>query len=252
MKTDLKHLKPQRKMAESIFLRYGVAVVVSLIALLLSSRLPIALDINLLICFGAVTISALYQGFGPGVLTSILCAAGVKLFFMPPVLNLFTDVTDVARLCAFMMLSLMSTGLIAGSRTKKNGLLESEERYRLLAETASEGIFLFDQRGLILFVNSFAARTFGYSVSEMIGQNLSLIIPEDVYSSQITQLKEHLDTRSKSALIQLTTRKVEGAGVPLEVAFASCNIKGKSLFSAFIRNTGSRSNGAPSNGAPSY
>ena len=233
-------------MTESILLRYGVAVLVGLVALLLSSRLPVALEINFLICFGAVTISALYEGFGPGVVTSILCAAGVKLFFMPPVLNLFTDVTDVARLCAFMMVSLMSTGLIAGSRTKRNGLLESEERYRLLAETASEGIFLFDQRGVILFVNSFAAKTFGYTIAQMIGKNLSLIIPEDVYSPQITRLKEHVDTRARSALVKLTTRQVEGAAVPLEVAFASCHIKGKSFFSAFIRNTDSGTNGAPS------
>jgi PAS domain S-box-containing protein len=246
MKTELKQLRSKRKMTESILLRYGVAIIVSLAALLLSSRLPIVLDISLLICFGAVTISALYEGFGPGLLTSILCAAGVKLFFMPPVLNLFTDVTDVARLCAFMMVSLMSTGLIAGSRTKKNGLLESEERYRLLAETASEGIFLFDQRGIILFVNSFAAKTFGYTIPQMIGKNLSLIIPEAVYSPQITQLKEHVDTRARSALVQLTTRPIEGAAVALEVAFASCHVKGKSLFSAFIRNTDSRSHGAPS------
>ncbi|MGH9905233.1 MAG: PAS domain S-box protein [Pyrinomonadaceae bacterium] len=48
---------------------------------------------------------------------------------------------------------------------------ESEERLRLLAETASDGIITVDESSSIIFVNPAAGRIFGYSPEEMMGQS---------------------------------------------------------------------------------
>src|SRR5690242_19243397 len=50
-------------------------------------------------------------------------------------------------------------------------LKESEERYRLLAETSTDGIIAIDQNDRIVFVNQATNRIFGYRQDELIGQD---------------------------------------------------------------------------------
>ncbi len=54
----------------------------------------------------------------------------------------------------------------------------SEERYRIVAETASDGIVTIDERGRILFANTAAARMFGYRREELARMSLRELIPE--------------------------------------------------------------------------
>ncbi len=52
----------------------------------------------------------------------------------------------------------------------QKAVIESEERYRSLAEAAHDMIFVLDRTGTITYVNSFAARQFGVAPEEMIGR----------------------------------------------------------------------------------
>lgn len=54
----------------------------------------------------------------------------------------------------------------------EKGLKESEERYRLIVETAQEGIWLIDEQNVTTFVNEPMARMLGYTREEMIGRHL--------------------------------------------------------------------------------
>jgi PAS domain S-box-containing protein len=56
-------------------------------------------------------------------------------------------------------------------------LRESEERYRAMAETASDAILTIDDANTITFVNAAAERIFGYSAAELIGQPIARLIP---------------------------------------------------------------------------
>ena len=58
-------------------------------------------------------------------------------------------------------------------------LKESEEKYRTLIDNIQDGVFLIEKERF-LFVNEAMARIAGYSVSELIGMNISNIVaPED-------------------------------------------------------------------------
>lgn len=59
----------------------------------------------------------------------------------------------------------------------EEALRESEERYRLVAESANDGIITIDEESRILFVNPAAQKIFGYSPAEMLGQSLTMLMP---------------------------------------------------------------------------
>ena len=52
----------------------------------------------------------------------------------------------------------------------EEALRESEEKYRLIVETANEGIWMVDRDARIIFVNPKLAEIFGYSPKEMLGK----------------------------------------------------------------------------------
>ncbi len=57
-------------------------------------------------------------------------------------------------------------------------LRDNEEKYRLIAETAVEGIYRVDESGEFVFVNEAYARILGYERKELLGKHYTVIIPE--------------------------------------------------------------------------
>ena len=55
---------------------------------------------------------------------------------------------------------------------------ESSELFRVVAETASDAIISIDHDSVILFANRAAERIFGYPLSEILGQQATLLMPE--------------------------------------------------------------------------
>ncbi|UQA54839.1 PAS domain S-box protein [Polyangium aurulentum] len=56
---------------------------------------------------------------------------------------------------------------------------DSEERYRMIVETASEGIWLLDGQGLTTFVNDRMAAMLGYTPEEMMGRHMNSFMDEE-------------------------------------------------------------------------
>jgi len=67
-------------------------------------------------------------------------------------------------------------------------LKESEERYRTLAESARDFIFIIDRQDRIAYVNSFAAESAGRSRDDLIGHMRSELFPEPENSRQHTNI----------------------------------------------------------------
>ncbi len=70
---------------------------------------------------------------------------------------------------------------ITERKAAEAALRESEERYRLIVETATEGIWTLDLHGNTTFANSVMAEMLGHTRSEMAGRNVfEFIPPEDI------------------------------------------------------------------------
>ena len=85
-------------------------------------------------------------------------------------------------------------------------LRESEERYRLLAESAQDYIFLIDRDMRIQYTNSFAAEQLGYRPEELIGKYLDVAFPPDMSNSfehnlqTVFESGEHLHAEGRITL----------------------------------------------------
>ncbi len=65
------------------------------------------------------------------------------------------------------------------NRQNEQALRESQERYRLIVETANEGIWQIDKENRTTFVNQKMAEMLGYTVDEMMGQTPYIFMDEE-------------------------------------------------------------------------
>ncbi len=115
---------------------------------------------------------------------------------------------------------------------------ESEERYRNVAETASDVIMTVDDDGHVQFVNSSVQRVFGYRPAEVEGKDLIMLMPEYLRDLHRAGMKRYLETGKKHipwAGVELTGLHKDGHEIPIEVAFNEYVRNGRRAFTGIIR-----------------
>ena len=79
----------------------------------------------------------------------------------------------------------VKTELIAADRGREPGRIETEDRYRIIVETASEGVWTIDKEHRTTFVNRAIAEMLGYEPQELLGKSVfDLVEPAAVEVSQ--------------------------------------------------------------------
>ncbi len=117
-------------------------------------------------------------------------------------------------------------------------LRESEERHRLVAETARDAIVTIDEQGTILFANAAAAEMFGYAIPEMIGCQITLLIPDQLQERHLNSLRGYLATGRRQFAwerMELPGRHKSGGEILLEASLAEFTQDGVHVFSAILR-----------------
>lgn len=117
-------------------------------------------------------------------------------------------------------------------------LLESEERFRNLAETASDAIITIDEEGMIVFVNSAALRIFGYTSSEMVYKDLVILMPEYlklVRRPKILRCRENGEKHLEWEVVEISGFHKSGKEIPLELSFGEYIISGTRFFTGIAR-----------------
>jgi PAS domain S-box-containing protein len=103
-------------------------------------------------------------------------------------------------------------------------LQASEERFRNLAETANDAIVSADARGKIIYVNRATEQAFRYSAKEMIGQSLTLLIPERFRISHLEGFERFLKTGEAYVIgrtVELAGQRKDGSEFPLQISLSS-------------------------------
>ncbi len=115
---------------------------------------------------------------------------------------------------------------------------QSEESYRILAETASDAIIRIDASSTIEFVNTAAERIFGYAPEEMVGQSLTMLMPEEMRQKHRAGFGRYLKTGKRNLnweSIEVPARHKDGHHFPLEISFGEYHHDGKRFFIGIAR-----------------
>jgi len=114
---------------------------------------------------------------------------------------------------------------------------ESEERFRNLAETASDAILSADSSGKIIYFNPAAERIFSYPSTEIIGQPLTVLMPERFHDPHRQGLDRFLRTGEARVIgktVELAARRKNGSEFPIALALSSWKTREGTFFTAIL------------------
>ena len=122
-------------------------------------------------------------------------------------------------------------------RAAAAALRESQERNAAILSAVAEGIIAIDASGRMEMVNAAAGRIFGYEVSEMIGQDVTMLMPAASHVGHRKAVCVSTDTRRLSSLGQkreVAALRRDGTEFPLEIAFSLLDRPEGPLFIAAV------------------
>lgn len=125
----------------------------------------------------------------------------------------------------------------AQRRTERN-LRSSEARGRAIVETAVDAIILIDNRGQLEAFNPAAERLFGYPAHEVIGRNVSMLMPEPYAGEHDHYLRRYAMTRKRHIIgigREVTARRRDGSIFPAHLSVAEMSIEGAVKFTGIVR-----------------
>jgi PAS domain S-box-containing protein len=141
-----------------------------------------------------------------------------------------------------------AAALFSGAQRSRRALAEGdrrsfEERFRQVAESASDGIVSANAQGLITFFNEGAERIFGAPSAQMLGQSLQVLMPERYragHEAGMTRVASGGARHVLGSVTELVGRRANGEEFPLELSLAMAKTGHEALFTGILRDISRR------------
>lgn len=115
---------------------------------------------------------------------------------------------------------------------------EASAQFMAVLDAAVDAIISIDQEGHILLFNRAAETMFGYSKQQIVGKNVSCLMPDKYAESHGQFLKKYV-AHGQSKVIgverKLTAKKADNAEFPIQLSLGEVKSDGLSRFIAIIR-----------------
>lgn len=130
-----------------------------------------------------------------------------------------------------------SSGYLAGFRTNVTPLINSQDLLQATLDSVSEAVVTMSREGKILTINAASKAMFGYSLSEIKGQQISTIAREE----ELVDLSKELFADAKTIEIGSFVRRVQtrlsrkdGSRFIASIELRDVEINGEQVFISFI------------------
>ena len=131
----------------------------------------------------------------------------------------------------------------SGRERVEESLRQSEGLLRAVFETVVDGIITIDERGTVAAVNPAVERIFGYTAGEIIGQNVSMLMPEPYRGEHDAYLGNYLRT-GQARIIgigrEVEGRRKDGARFPLYLGVSETHVGDRRIFTGIVRDMSER------------
>jgi PAS domain S-box-containing protein len=121
-------------------------------------------------------------------------------------------------------------------RTKR--LQQSEERQRIVMDGTVDGIIVIDSAGVVESFSRSAARMFGYEAEEVIGRNVSALMPEPYRSHHDDYINRYLASGQAQIIgieREVRGQRKDGSTFAMELAVSEVGFGGNRLFTGLVR-----------------
>lgn len=122
-------------------------------------------------------------------------------------------------------------------------LAEREAHLRSIYDTAPDALIVIDERGLVQSYSAAAERMFGWTASEVLGRNVSMLMPQPFRDAHDGYVSRYLRTGERRIIgigrIVMGERK-DGSTFPIELAVGEVRSERGRFFTGFLRDLSER------------
>ncbi len=132
----------------------------------------------------------------------------------------------------------------AQERARTRDLLEDREaRLSAILDTAVDGIITIDESGIIESVNTATERIFGYSGDELVGNNITMLMPSPYREKHDGYIARYLGTGEPRIIgigREAEGQHKDGRRFPIDLSVSEVRVGGSRLFTGLVRDISAR------------
>ena len=117
-------------------------------------------------------------------------------------------------------------------------LRESEERLRAVVDSIVVGVITIDERGVVQSFNRGAKSIFGYAPAEVVGENVTILMPEPHRSGHDAYVANYLRTGEAKVIgvgREVEGRRRDGSIFPMELEIGEIVVGGRRMFGGIVK-----------------
>ncbi|WP_121809470.1 PAS domain-containing sensor histidine kinase [Mucilaginibacter kameinonensis] len=115
--------------------------------------------------------------------------------------------------------------------------MENAALLKAIIENAIDGIITIDERGNIETINPSACKLFQYEPSEVVGKNVSILMPQP-YKQEHDHYIDRYQTTGRAHIIgigrEVTGLRKDGSQFPFRLGVSDVNFSGRKIYAGFI------------------
>jgi two-component system, LuxR family, sensor kinase FixL len=227
--------------------RYSVALAVVGASLLFRYQFRdwLGLRVPYLQFYPAIIVASWYGGFGPGLLATTISVLTAMYFLLPPAGLAVNDAADQLSLGVFALtgfvIAVLNHRLRVAEEQQRNTAATATiraERLDAILNTTVDGVIVIDANGNIEAFNRGEQDLFGYPEPEVVGRNVSVLMPSPEHEEHHHYLQRFLTT-GEARIIgigrRVTGRRRDGTLFPVQLSVREMRISGERKFTGILR-----------------